>query len=198
MKLCVFQGTFNPFHNAHLRVVNYILDKHNFDKLLIIPAYKPPHKAYDDKLSLHRLAMAELAINSENNPKIEVSDIEYRRESKSYTYLTILELYKMYDIEDKINFIIGTDAFKQIESWYEADKLKKLVKFIVLQREYNFSPLEYNYLKDKGYDFCFENLSFQDISSTQLREKVKRRENISNFVNREVEEYIYKNGLYET
>ena len=198
MKLCVFQGTFNPFHNAHLRVVNYILDKYNFDKLLIIPAYKPPHKAYDDKLSLHRLAMAELAINSENNPKIEVSDIEYRRESKSYTYLTILELYKMYDIEDKINFIIGTDAFKQIESWYEADKLKKLVKFIVLQREYNFSPLEYNYLKDKGYDFCFENLSFQDISSTQLREKVKRRENISNFVNREVEEYIYKNGLYET
>jgi len=198
MKLCVFQGTFNPFHNAHLRVVNYILAKHNFDKLLIIPAYKPPHKAYDDKLSLHRLAMAELAINSENNPKIEVSDIEYRRESKSYTYLTILELYKMYDIEDKINFIIGTDAFKQIESWYEADKLKKLVKFIVLQREYNFSPLEYNYLEDKGYDFCFENLSFQDISSTQLREKVKRRENISNFVNREVEEYIYKNGLYET
>lgn len=198
MKLCVFQGTFNPFHNAHLRVVNYILDKYNFDKLLIIPAYKPPHKAYDDKLSLHRLAMAELAINSENNSKIEVSDIEYRRESKSYTYLTILELYKMYDIEDKINFIIGTDAFKQIESWYEADKLKKLVKFIVLQREYNFSPLEYNYLEDKGYDFCFENLSFQDISSTQLREKVKRRENISNFVNREVEEYIYKNGLYET
>lgn len=198
MKLCVFHGTFNPFHNAHLRVVNYILDKYNFDKLLIIPAYKPPHKAYDDKLSLHRLAMAELAINSENNSKIMVSDIEYRRESKSYTYLTILELYKMYDIEDKINFIIGTDAFKQIESWYEADKLKKLVKFIVLQREYNFSPLEYNYLKDKGYDFCFENLSFQDISSTQLRQKVKGHENISNLVNREVEEYIYKNGLYET
>ena len=198
MKLCVFHGTFNPFHNAHLRVVNYILDKYNFDKLLIIPAYKPPHKAYDDKLSLHRLAMAELAINSENNSKIMVSDIEYRRESKSYTYLTILELYKMYDIEDKINFIIGTDAFKQIESWYEADKLKKLVKFIVLQREYNFSPLEYNYLNDKGYDFCFENLSFQDISSTQLRQKVKGHENISNLVNREVEEYIYKNGLYET
>lgn len=198
MKLCVFHGTFNPFHNAHLRVVNYILDKYNFDKLLIIPAYKPPHKAYDDKLSLHRLAMAELAINSENNSKIMVSDIEYRRESKSYTYLTILELYKMYDIEDKINFIIGTDAFKQIESWYEADKLKKLVKFIVLQREYNFAPLEYNYLKDKGYDFCFENLSFQDISSTQLRQKVKGHENISNLVNREVEEYIYKNGLYET
>ena len=197
MKLCVFQGTFNPIHNAHIRVVRYAIDKYGFDKLLIIPAYKPPHKDYDRDMSSHRLEMAKLALSDLNNPKIEVSDIEFQREGKSYTYLTICELYKKYDVEGKINFIIGTDAFKQIETWYEADKLKNIIKFIVFKRENNFSPLEYNYLKDKGYDFDFEELAFEDISSTELREKIKKSENTENLISEKVKEYILKNGLYE-
>lgn len=198
MKLCVFQGTFNPIHNAHLRVADYVLKKYDFDKLLFIPAYKPPHKDYDDDLSLHRLNMVKLAVESFNNPKIEVSDIEYKRGGKSYTYLTICELYEKYEIEGKIHFIIGTDAFKDIETWYETDKLKKLVKFIVFKRENNFSPLSYNNLKDKGYDFIFDDLEFEDISSTRIRQIVKNGENAHGLTNKRVEEYIEKNGLYET
>ena len=198
MKLCVFQGTFNPIHNAHLRVAKYVLNKYNFDKLLFIPAYKPPHKNYDDNMSMHRLNMVKLAVEDEHNSKIEVSDIEYKRESKSYTYLTICELYEKYKIDGKINFIIGTDAFKDIESWYEADKLKKLVKFTVFIRENDFSSLEYNYLKDKGYDFIFNELSFEDISSSELREKIKNGQNIDGLINNSVKEYIAKNGLYKT
>jgi len=198
MKLCVFQGTFNPIHNAHLRVAKYVLNKYDFDKLLFIPAYKPPHKKYDDNMSIHRLNMVKLAIEDEHNSKIEVSDIEYKREGKSYTYLTICELYKKYKIDSKINFIIGTDAFKDIESWYETNKLKELVKFTVFIRENNFSSLEYNYLKDKGYDFIFDELSFEDISSTELREKIKNGQNIDGFINNSVKEYIAKNGLYKT
>ncbi len=197
MKLCVFQGTFNPIHNAHLRVLQYAMDKYGFDKLLVIPAYKPPHKDYDDNMSYHRLEMAKLALSDLNNPKFEISDIEFKREGKSYTYLTICELYKQYDVEGKINFIIGTDAFKQIETWYEADKLKNLIKFIVFKRENNFSPLEYNYLKENGYDFDFEDLSFEDISSSELREKIKKSENTENLISERVKEYILKNGLYE-
>lgn len=197
MKLCVFQGTFNPIHNAHLRIVQYAINKYGFDKLLIIPAYKPPHKDYEDNMSIHRLNMAKLAVANLNNPKIEISDIEYQRDGKSYTYLTICELYKKYDVEGRINFIIGTDAFKQIETWYKADKLKNLIKFIVFKRENNFSPLEYNYLKDKGYDFDFEDLPFEDISSTELRKRIKENENTENLINEKVKEYILKNGLYE-
>lgn len=198
MKLCVFQGTFNPIHNAHLRVAKYVLNKYNFEKLLFIPAYKPPHKNYDDNMSMHRLNMVKLAVEDEHNSKIEVSDIEYKREGKSYTYLTICELYKKYEIEGKINFIIGSDAFKDIESWYEADKLKKLVNFTVFIRENNFSSLEYNYLKDKGYNFIFDELTFEDISSTELREKIKNGQNIDGLINNSVKEYIAKNGLYKT
>ena len=190
MKLCVFQGTFNPVHNAHIRVVKYVLEKYNFDKLLVIPAYKPPHKDYNSDLSLHRLNMARIAF--ENIENAEVSDIEYRKEGISYTYLTICELYEKYNAEDKIYFIIGTDAFDKIESWYQADKLKKLVKFIVFERENNFNPLRYNYLRDKGYDFIIENLEYSDISSTDIRKHLK-----NNCVPNKVKEYIVKNGLYK-
>jgi len=198
MKLCVFQGTFNPIHNAHLRLADYVLEKYGFDRLLFIPAFNPPHKDYDGTMSFHRFNMVKLAVEDKNNPKLEVSDIEYKRGGKSYTYLTICELYEKYDIEGKIYFIIGTDAFKHIESWYEADKLKELVKFIVFKRENNFSPLGYNYLKDKGYDFVFEDLEFEDISSTGIREIVKNNQNADGLINKRVEEYIEKNELYET
>ncbi len=197
MKLCVFQGTFNPIHNAHLHVANYALNKYNFDKLLFIPAYKPPHKEYEKNLSVHRLNMVKLALNFENNPKIQVCDIEYKREEKSYTYVTIQQLYKLYNINGKIHFLIGTDAFKAIETWYETDKLKELIKFIVFERENNCNMDKFNYLKSKNYDFICENLPFEDISSTQLRNIIKSNGNYDKFVNIKVKEYIEKNELYK-
>lgn len=195
MKLGVFQGTFNPIHKAHLRVAEFVVNKYNFDKFLFIPAYKPPHKNCDLSLAFHRLNMVKLAVSC--NDKFSVSDIEYHRECKSYTYLTICELYKRYDVDGKICFVIGTDAFKNIESWYEADKLKKFVKFIVFVREDNFHISSYDYLKEKGYDFEFQSLPFEDISSTELRNKIKNKENIECYVTKEVEDYIYKNELYK-
>lgn len=195
MKLCVFQGTFNPIHKAHLRVAEYVATQYNFDTVLFIPAYNPPHKNCRTNLSYHRLNMVRLAVSK--NSKFDVSDIEFQRKGKSYTYLTICELYNLYKIDGKINFIIGTDAFQHIESWYESDKLKKLVKFIVFVREDNFNQSKYNYLKELGYDFEFQTLEFQDISSTELRERVKKDENIDEYVTKEVKDYINKHELYK-
>lgn len=195
MKLCVYQGTFNPIHNAHLRVADYVVEKYDFDKLIFIPAYNPPHKNLDIALASHRLNMVKLA--TQNNDKFEVSDIEYKLKGKSYTYNTICELYKKYDVEGKINFIIGTDAFKNITKWFNADKLKELVKFIVFSREENLCKSDYDTMFEKGYDFVFETLSFEDISSSSIREKVKNGESITGLVEEKTEEYIIKNGLYK-
>lgn len=195
MKLCVFQGTFNPIHKAHLRVAEYIIKKYDFDKLLFIPAYNPPHKCVDEDLAQHRFNMVKLAVSNEGN--FEVSDIEFKRGGKSYTYMTICELYKQYQIEGKINFLIGTDAFQYIESWYETDKLKNLVKFIVFVREENFEVSKYDYLRSKGYDFEIQPLNFEDISSTELREMVKNNLNIDGLVTKEVKDYIKENELYK-
>jgi len=195
MKLCVFQGTFNPIHNAHLRVAEFVLDTYNFDKLLFIPAYNPPHKFCPKDFAIHRLNMVKLATKDYNN--IETSDIEYKREGKSYTYLTICELYKKYNIDEKINFIIGTDAFIKIKTWYEIDKLKKLVKFIVFIRENNFDISKYDYLKSEGVEFEFQTLPFEDISSTELRERITQKKDISGLVPEKVKEYIETNELYK-
>ena len=96
MKLCIFSGTFNPIHNAHIKMAEYVLKNYGFDKIIFIPAYKPPHKDYQDNMCIHRYNMVKLAI--QNNPKFEISDIEYKNEGKSYSYLTALELYKQYDL----------------------------------------------------------------------------------------------------
>lgn len=169
MKLCIFAGTFNPIHRAHLKMAQIALEKFRFDKILFIPAYNPPHK--DTALSEDRYNMVKLAIK--DFPQFEISDIEYKRKGKSYTYLTILELYEKYDIDGKINFIIGKDAIEKFDTWYEADKLKKLIDFVTFDRV----P--------------------QDISSSQIREKIKNGESITDLVTQEVGEYIERHNLYK-
>ena len=75
--------------------------------------------------------------------------------------------------------------------------MKDLVKFIVFVREDNFIPSRYDYLKDLGVEFEFQPLPFKDISSTELRRKIKNDEDISLYVSKKVEEYIKNNGLYK-
>lgn len=169
MKLCIFAGTFNPIHRAHLKMAQLALDKYGFDKILFIPAFNPPHK--HTTLCEHRYKMVELAIK--NHLQFEISDIEYKREGKSYTYLTILELYEKYDIEGKINFIIGKDSVDNFDTWYEAEKLKELIEFVPFDR----TP--------------------EDISSSQIRQRVKENKPIDDLVTKEVGDYIERHGLYK-
>lgn len=192
MKLCIFSGTFNPIHNAHIKMAQYVLDNYGFDKIIFIPAYKPPHKDYEKDMCKHRYNMVKLAI--QDNPHFEISDIEYKNEGKSYSYLTALELQKQYNIEGKIHFIIGTDAFEKIESWYETDKFKELVDFIIFIRENE--PVNFDNLKEKGYNFEFAQMDFVNISSTELREKISKGEPVENLIPKQTEEYIKENGLY--
>jgi len=192
MNICFFFGTFNPIHNAHLRMARFVLGNFGFDKIVFVPAYNPPHKNIVG--AEHRLNMVRLA--TEGIDKFEVSDVEFVLGNTSYTYLTILELMKTYNDCEKFNFIIGTDAFEKIESWYEIDKLKKLLKFIVFYREDACDVSKFDYLKDKGFEFCFTSLDFCDISSTEIRQKIVCNHSLSGLVTKEVEDYICANNLY--
>lgn len=111
-------------------MAEYVLAHYGFDKIIFIPAYKPPHKDYNPDMSRHRFNMVKLA--TQNNPHFEVSDIEYKSESKSYSYLTALKLYKQYNIDGKINFIIGTDAFEKLRAGTKAKNSKKLLILLFL------------------------------------------------------------------
>ena len=195
MKLCVFQGTFNPIHNAHMAMANYAKTVYDYDTILFIPAYKPPHKEYDDEMSNHRLQMVKLAVSGESF--FGLSNIEFQNERFSYTYLTILELYKRYKIEGKIGFIIGADAFREVDTWYETDKLKDLVHFIVFDREGEIDRDRLALLHHKGYKFTMAKMKPLDLSSTALRELLQKRQPVGAYIPKVVMEYINENGLYK-
>ena len=175
-------------------MAEFVLKNYKFDKILFIPAYKPPHKDYDENLSNHRFEMVKLAL--ENLDGLEVSDIEYKREGLSYTYLTIQELYKQYDIEGKIGFIIGTDAFEHISEWYETDKLKTLVDFILFKRSDTINENRLALLSKRGYKFNMTDIDFLDISSTDIRNRIMVHKSAENLLPKRILEYIDKNELY--
>ena len=196
MRLCVFQGTFNPIHKVHLEVAKFAKEYYNFERILFIPAYIPPHKSVDKNLALHRFNMVKLAISEYNG--FDISDIEYKRESNSYTYNTILELRKTYNITDeKINFLIGTDAFIKIRTWYKTDKLKELVHFIVFKRTNEINKDDFNELRGFGYDFEFAPMNYIDVSSTRLRENLGNGISINDMELPKIREYIKEHGLYQ-
>lgn len=196
MKLCVFQGTFNPIHNGHLAMANHAKNVYDYDSILFIPAYKPPHKEFDDDLSNHRFQMVKLAVGGESF--FGISNIEFQNERFSYTYYTIEALYKRYKIDGKIGFIIGFDSFREIMDWYEADKLKELVHFIVFPRgDGEIDKDRLALLQYKGYKFSIATMQPIDISSTMIRDKLAEGRPIGGFVPPVVLEYINKNGLYK-
>lgn len=187
MSICIFPGTFNPIHNAHLKMAEFALKNYQFDKIIFIPAYIPPHKDLSSNLAKHRYKMVELATSK--NPKFQVSDIEYKSDSPSYSLITVKKIIEKYDIKGKLNFIIGTDAFNGLDSWYKADELKKLVHFIVFPRR-GENP-DYAGFKENGYDFEIAPMEYMDISSTEIRKETSDGATV-----KDVEEYIKNNGLY--
>lgn len=197
MKICLYQGTFNPPHLGHLQVAKFVCETLGFEKIIFIPASKPPHKILTEtpEKAIHRLNMTKLAIK--DYPNFEVSDIEFQRETPSYTLVTIKELYKSMSLQEKPSFIIGDDAFIKIETWYHTDELKELVDFVVLPRDDVFDEKTFDKLAQKGYNYTRLNMPKINISSTEIRELAGFRRTLDGLTTKEVEKYIYDNNLYK-
>lgn len=132
VRLAIYGGTFDPVHDAHLTVAKEAVKVAGLDRVLLVPASDPPHKpgrahaAYAD-----RLRMVELAC--EREPHLEASDIE-RRAGRSYSIDTIRQVKDGLQVDDHLYFLIGADAFAEIETWYRWDEVVRLVTFLVVSR----------------------------------------------------------------
>lgn len=197
MKICVYSGTFNPVHKAHVELVEGILEEFDFDKIIIIPNNIPPHKNGEDIASAqHRIKMLHLAFD---DPRIEISDIEIARGGTSYSYDTVLAIKEKYKIEKKISFLLGTDAIMGLRSWHRFIEFTKEVDFIVAQRENDFNPVTILVnLNINGLTCALSKVPFKDISSTELRKKIRQKENITDLTPYKVAEYINEKNLYRT
>ncbi|MFN7993308.1 MAG: nicotinate-nucleotide adenylyltransferase [Bryobacteraceae bacterium] len=132
MKLAIFGGTFDPIHNAHLAVAREAAARLDLDRVLFIPADRPPHKAgvthapYQD-----RCRMVELACRGDQ--RFEVSRLE-QGTPRSYSIDTIEKVRAGLGPEDRLFFVIGADAFAEIETWRRWNDVLTLVEFIVVSR----------------------------------------------------------------
>lgn len=188
---CYYFGTFNPVHIGHIKTAKDIISKLGYDKVIFVPASCPCHKELAIN-SIDRLNMLKLI----EDEYLKVSDIEFKLPKPSYSYRTIQEILKNKNEGEKVNYIIGFDAFKNIENWKNPEYLKKNVHFIVLKRTGELRE-EIEKLKDKGFDFeITDSIDTIDVSSTEIRNKIRAGLDFSGLVDEKVKRYIDENELY--
>lgn len=197
-KIGIFGGTFNPIHNGHLNLVDKISQEINLDKVLIIPASVPPHKEWlQIAANKHRHEMCMLACDG--NHLYEVSDIEIKKEGKSYTVQTIFEISEKYK-DSKLYMIMGSDSFLSVMKWYKFDEIIKIVTICTAARtERDLLQLyeTQKLLEARGSHTIICDIPMVPISSTTIRKNVSDGNMIKNMVSDKVADYIKENGLYK-
>lgn len=198
-KLGILGGTFDPIHNGHIYLAHAAYHDLGLDEVLLIPAYVAPHKmGWDFAPARDRYIMAILA--AEGCPYIKVSDIEINRTGVSYTYDTIVALRKLYP-DYEFYFIVGGDTVPQLPGWFKINELLEMVTFVAVGRPgYNnviakaaekLGPIVYEKVK------MLQTREF-NISSTEIRNRIRQRSSLIGLLPEDVQEYIYVNGLYHT
>lgn len=187
MKIGILGGTFNPIHIGHLILAEEAREKLALDKIIFVPTYLPPHKDNSDIAAAEdRLTMVEVAISG--NPYFSVSDLEIKRDGRSYTIDTIKELKIRYP-KDDLYFIIGSDLLKYLQEWKDLTEIIKIVKFIAATRP--GYPLE----KIPSHISTLP-IRAVDISGFEIRKAIREGKSFRYLVPEEVFDYINKHGLY--
>lgn len=211
MKIGLFGGTFNPIHHAHLRIAEEIREHFQLAKVIFVPAATPPHKPLAEDLSFgDRLRMVELAVGG--NRFFSVSDLEGKREGKSYSIDTIHQFRKLYP-GDEFFFIMGSDSFAEFGSWKEYAVIFSCCNIVTITRPGSRISLREALPVDIAHEFCYHDaekrLSHRsgysvyciegtqlDISSTNIRSLIRRGLSIKYLVPESVERYIIQQRFY--
>ncbi len=187
MKIGILGGTFNPVHIGHLILAEEAREKIGLDKIIFVPTYLPPHKNNSGIASAgDRFEMIKIAVRG--NKSFLVSDVEIKRQGKSYTIDTIRELKKKYP-KDELYFISGSDLLKYLEEWKDLSEILKIVKFVVATRP--GYPLE-------NIPSYISTVSIRavDVSAFEIREAIKENKSFRYLVPESVSGYITKKKLY--
>jgi nicotinate-nucleotide adenylyltransferase len=219
MRLGLLGGSFNPIHNCHLTIAAQTRDALNLDRVLLIPTGDPPHKDLGSLApARHREAMVRLAIEGE--PSFGLSDIELRRQGKSYSIDTIRALQAEMGPASNLFFVIGLDAFLDLPSWKEADTLLRACHFVVVSRPRVsfrqlatmplFPPADPKALRalDRGATprlsipvpggdmLTLLRLPPCHISASEIRGRIRERRTVEDVLPLPVQSYIIQHRLY--
>lgn len=200
-RIGIYGGTFDPIHNGHLRVIVELLSRKVVDEIILIPAGMPRLRAAAPQADgKTRLEMCKLAVGdlpSGIKERVSVSDIEINRAGETYAIDTVEALGN--DAQE-LYWIIGSDAYANIDNWHRADELKELVSFIVIDRPGSKSGENPESRVDPIKRLDIEAL---DISATEIRSQLNAKEQATSQSEREnlgvspsVRKFIAERKLY--
>jgi len=199
VRVGIFGGTFDPIHLGHLRVAEEVAEKFRLDRVIFIPAGTPPHRRQPETSAMHRLSMVQCAISG--NTRFTTSPLETQRSGKSYTIDTLIKLSQLHP-RDEFFLIIGADQMVKLRKWYQSDQLFQYCRIVAISRP--GTPLAEIQAK-MAADFppaqlrriSFLQVSALDISSTEIRKKLREGRSIRYLVPKKVGQYIAHHHLYQ-
>jgi nicotinate-nucleotide adenylyltransferase len=185
----LFFGSFNPVHNGHLLIANYMLDKEGLDEIWFIVSPQNPLKESEELANeQQRLEMMKLAVASE--PRFKVSDVEFSMPKPSYTFDTLELLSQAYP-ERSFFLIIGSDNLEDFNLWKNYEQILKNYQILVYPRK-----MEINSPFASEPNVTITRAPLVEVSSTQVRRFINEGSDISNLIPASVKQFINGNGLY--
>jgi len=196
-RLGILGGTFDPIHHGHLLAAEEAFHQLALDRVLFVPAGIPPHKpARPISPADHRVRMVELAITGK--PYFALSRVDVDRPGPSYTVDTLELLRAGWGPDPQFFFIEGNDSLSDITCWYQPRRLIELCELAVVARpgsQIDLPELERRLPGITGR-IHWVRIPLLEISSSDLRARVRAGRSISYLVPREVEAYVRQQGLY--
>jgi len=218
MRIGLLSGTFNPIHNGHLQIAEEVYQRHRLDTILFIPSGLPPHKS-GQNIPPAKCRMEMVALALSGNPHFKLCKLEVDRPGKSYSIDTVMALKELYP-KDRLFFILGMDAFIDIASWRESERLLRLCDFVLLSRPGSpfsrlpdiaalrfvdpapFSELDkgerrsYTLPVSKASALHFIQVRPSPISASEIRTRFSRSLGTKNLLPEQVESYIIRKRIY--
>lgn len=197
MRIGILGGTFNPPHLGHLICAQEAHTELTLDRVLLMPAGRPPHKPDDpdEPGAAHRLEMCRCAIGED--PRFEVSDVELRRDGPSYTADTLEQLHALMP-DSELFLIVGGDVAAGLPQWHDPERVLALSTLAVAQRRGTTrSVIDRALASLRGGERAeFFQMPRIGISSTDIRRRVREHRPISYLVPGAVARYIDEHRLY--
>jgi nicotinate-nucleotide adenylyltransferase len=213
-RIGLFGGTFDPIHKGHVKAAESVQSVFAFDTILFIPSYIPPHKESEDVASAEdRLKMVEMALSSWD--RFSPSAIEIDARGTSYSIVTLNRIKEMFPKTD-IYFLLGVDAFLEIETWKDYEEVLEQCSFIVMSRpgyslddargvlaeKFHQRMTAISEPVDRPNEEFFSHkiylcpIQTLDVSSSEVRKRVRNNQSIRGLVPENVENFIKERGLY--
>lgn len=215
MKIAILGGSFSPIHIGHLILADTVCKSLEYDKILFVPAFIPPHKRMEQNVGAgDRLKMVQLAVSGDERFEAETCEID--RGGVSYTWDTVCFLEEKYKsvLEGKIGVIFGEDLISDYDKWEKAGELSQRADLILACRPMSFEESDKNFknaptqkygknpMKNvTRFNFPYPHKIVEnpkiDVSSTEIRRKIAQNGAWRYLVSDKVFEYIKEKRLYD-